>query len=176
MANLYTYLIASLPMLHFGMKPPFSLERFLKMCEEFIPEKDFRVLNALPQAAEYAAEIIEQPVVRQWVEFDTALRNELVKIRASRKHSEAGKYLRKDYYTGSGLAPLALSAQRNPSLLEAEKMLDEARWRTLEDLAFGHYFDLEFLIIYAYKLRILKRWEKIDSVDKTALLEQTLPN
>jgi hypothetical protein len=49
MAEFYPYLIASLPMLHFGMKPPFSFERFLEICDRLIPDKDFQVLLTLPR-------------------------------------------------------------------------------------------------------------------------------
>ena len=163
-------------MLHSGMNPPFSLERFLKICEELIPEKDFQLLNTLPQAEAYSEKQARHPTVQGWIEFDSGLRNELVRTRASRKHVDPGKYVRSDGYSGSSLMPVALAAQRNPSVIDAEKMLDETRWKALEELAFGHYFDLEFLITYAYKLMILERWEKIRNADKAALLEQTLHN
>lgn len=50
-----------------------------------------------------------------------------------------------------------------------EKILDEARWQVLDDLGFGHYFDMDSLILYAYKLKILERWEKIYTQDKERL-------
>ena len=55
-------------------------------------------------------------------------------------------------------------------------MLDQARWAKLDELSFGHYFDLEALIIYAYKLRLLERWEKIRTADKERLLENAEKN
>jgi len=177
MANFYTYLIASLPMLNFGMKLPFSFERFLEICRQLIPEKDFQLLSALPQANEYLNErLLRRPIIQKWVEFDLALRNELTKARAVRKHLDSAKYLRPDADNSHSLTLFALSAQRNPSLIEAEKMLDEARWKALEELSVGHYFDFDFLIIYAYKLLLLQRWEKIQGADKTGLLKQVLRN
>jgi len=41
-------------------------------------------------------------------------------------------------------------------------------------LSTGHYFDLDLLITYAYKLLILQRWENIREADKKILLEQSL--
>lgn len=160
-------------MLHFGAKPPFSFEQFLGICRGLIPENDFKLLSALPLPEDYSQKP-QHPLIRKWVEFDIALRNELVKIRAARKHIEAAKYLRSDGYSGQSLAALASAAQRNPLLAEAEKMLDQARWNTLEELASGHYFDLDFLIIYAYKLLIVERWEKVRIADKTEQLEEVL--
>ena len=44
----------------------------------------------------------------------------------------------------------------------------------MDELATGHYFDLDFLISYALKLLILERWERINSADKPRLLEEVL--
>ena len=48
------------------------------------------------------------------------------------------------------------------------------RWKALEELALGHYFDVGVLITYAYKLMILQRWENIRSAEGMILLEQAL--
>ena len=174
MPNFYTYLIASLPMLHFGMKPPFSFERFLEVCRQFIPEKDFQLLSTLPQPGQYSAKGIRHQIIQKWIEFDVALRNEVVKIRATKKHIEPATYLRPGGHSGSSFAPAIMAANINTSILDAEKTLDETRWKALEELSTGHYFDLDLLITYAYKLLILQRWENIREADKTILLEHAL--
>jgi hypothetical protein len=174
MADFYPYLIASLPMLHFGMKPPFSFERFLEMCRRFIPEKDYQLLRTLPQPPQYTEHGKRPPILRRWVAFDGALRNELVRIRAARRHTEPATYLRPGGYRGSSLVPVVTAATMNASVLDAEKNLDEIRWKALEELATGHYFDLDVLITYAYQLLILQRWEQIRSADGTVLLGQAL--
>ena len=174
MADLYPYLIASLPMLHFGTKPPYSFDRFLEICSPLIPEKDFHLISTLPQAAHYADEGKRHPIIQKWIEFDTGLRNELVRIRATRKHLEPAPYLRSDGYTGSSLAPALMAVNINSSILDTEKALDETRWKALEELTTGHYFDLEFLITYAYKLQILQRWENIRTAEGANLMEQAL--
>jgi hypothetical protein len=83
-------------------------------------------------------------------------------------------YLRPGGYSSSSLAPAVMTANINTSVLDAEKILDETRWKVLDELATGHYFDLDLLITYAYKLLILQRWESIRSADGTILLEQAL--
>jgi len=176
MADFYPYLIASLPMLHFGMKPPFSFERFLEVCSPFIPKKDSQLLRTLPHPEHYVEKGTRQRSIRKWIEFDSALRNELVRIRATKKHIDPAMYLRPDGYTGSSLAPAGMAANMTTSVLDAEKTLDETRWKALEELATGHYFDLDVLITYAYHLLILQRWEDIRSADGTILLEQALPH
>ena len=173
MANYYIYLISSLPLLLFGMKPPFTFERFLILSDGLIPEEDVTVIKNSSIFGEYDY-TVKQPTLKKWVEYDTALRNELVRLRAARKHLEPAKYLREDIYVDSSIPHIALAALRNPSILEGERFLDLERWKFLDELSMGHYFDLDFLIIYALKLLILERWEAIRSPDKSKLLEDVL--
>lgn len=173
MPSRYTYLISSLPTLHFGIRPVFSFEKFIAYCQRFTSEADTEILKKASITGEYDIEAAH-PMLKKWQEFDTALRNELVKIRASRKHIEPAKYLRRDRFPREFITHIAISAHRSPSLLEAEKILDQERWRCLDEFSFGHYFDLDFLIIYALKLLILERWEKINTQDKAQALEEAL--
>jgi hypothetical protein len=174
MADFYPYLIASLPMLHFGMKTPFSFERFLELCRPHIPKKDYLLLRSLPQPGQYFEQGKRHPVIQKWIEFDTGLRNELVRRRAQKKHIEPATYLRPDSYSVSSVSTAVLAATIHTSVLDAEKTLDEMRWKALEDLATGHYLDLDFLITYSIKLLILQRWENIRSADGRILLEHVL--
>jgi hypothetical protein len=174
MAEFYPYLIASLPMLHFGMKPPFSFERFLEICDQLIPKKDFQVLRMLPRPEQYFEKGKRHFIVERWIEFDSALRNELVRIRATKKHLDPVTYLRPDGSRGSFPLPAGMAAAIHTSLPDAERILDETRWKALEELTTGHYFDLAVLITYAYKLLILQRWETIHSAHGSNLLEDVL--
>lgn len=170
----YTYFISSLPMLHFGMKPPFSSERFLKMCEGLISEQDIYILKNLPMRdGDFNPSAGHNPIIQGWLAFDAALRNELVKIRSQYKHVDPLKYLRQGPRADFLLGHIGLSAHRNPSLLEGEKSLDQARWEALDELQAGHYFDADFLLVYGYKLKLLERWDRINTADKTKLLEET---
>lgn len=67
-----------------------------------------------------------------------------------------------------------MNAHRNPSILEAERMLDGERWCMLDELSLGHYFDIDFLIVYALKILILERWERIRTADSTGKLQEIL--
>jgi len=171
MAAYYTYLISSLPMLQFGMEPPFSFEGFIERCQGLIPDAQIDTLKMVPEVWAYEG---GQPTLKKWRTFDKKLRNELVKLRAARKHLDPVKYLRKDGYVEPYIIHIAMGAIRNTSILEGEKMLDEARWQALEELSLGHFFDIDFLIIYAQKLLILERWERIRIADKTQLLQEVL--
>jgi Protein of unknown function (DUF2764) len=167
MVNFYPYLISSLPMLVFSAPPPFSFAEFIERCAELIPQDDLEALRSL-SVEEPSGSL--NPVIRKWLRFNITLKNELVKVRAARKRVSAEDYLRPDGYAEPSFYYLALAAHRNLCPLEGEKILDIARWNFLDELSFGHYFDLDLVIIYAYKLLILERWEKINTADREALL------
>jgi hypothetical protein len=40
-------------------------------------------------------------------------------------------------------------------------MIDEARWKYLDELSAWHLLDLDYLIIYGLKLKILGRYQRI---------------
>jgi len=153
----YTYLISSLPVLRFGVKPPFSFEKFLNIASDSISESDIEILKECTGICESIYSKTQATSQKQCA-FETALRNALVKIRASRKRIDPFKYLRPDGGGDLYITNLAMNAYKNPSILESEKILDEERWHALDELSVGHYFDLDFFIIYANKLMILEKW------------------
>jgi len=174
MPTYFTYFISSLPMLHFGARPPFSYTRFLKMAEGLIPETDIELFSRLPRLDVESMPSVQNETIDRYFEFEKMLRNELVRVRSQRRHLDPAKYLRGDGYTELTITHLIQNALRNPSIIEAEKMLDAARWEFLDGLAAGHYFDTEFLTVYAYKLLLLERWERIRAADQPRLLEEAL--
>jgi hypothetical protein len=172
----YTYLIASLPMLNFFTKPPFSLEDFFIKCEHLIPAIEFKILL---RACQQDSDILDGQGIaslKQWSGFETALRNELVRVRAARKKIDPLKFLRLPDSPQAEISHVALAAYRSISILEAEKILDQARWNFLEALSLGHYFDLDYLLTYGLKLKILERWDKIQKADKEHLLNTAVAN
>lgn len=174
MSGYYTYLIASLPMLQFAGKPPFSFSDFLGLCRGLISEEEIGLLSQVEKIEGLVYKGKGAPTLKRRQEFEVALRNELIKIRAARRHLDADKYLRGDIFIEPHISRLAISAQRSTSIIEAEKILDQGRWNMLEESSCGHYFDFDYLIVYALKLLILERWEKVGAADKARLLSETL--
>jgi hypothetical protein len=172
--NYYIYLMSSLPSLTFGVKPPFTFGNFLSRCEGLISDEGMGLIRSV--AAQGLNCVNQENVtLKKWMAFETMLRNELVKIRASRKKVDPAKYMREDgcpesVYT----AHIAINAYRRPSPLDAEKALDLDRWRYLDELAIGHYFDIDVMIIYACKLIMLEKWDKIQSAENQKILEGVL--
>ena len=172
MSAYYTYLISSLPTLAFGVKPPFSFEVFIQKCGTLIPDTETEVISRISSRGAFALQDEGSEVLKKWRYFDINLRNELVKVRAARKKVDPLKYLRHNEYLEPQVIHIASLSLRNPSIFEAERALDLERWRLLDEISFGHYFDFDTLIIYALKLLILERWAKIESADKERIMQE----
>ncbi len=171
MAGYYIYLISSLPMLHFGAKPPFTMGKFLSACAELIDPGDLEILKGSLDD-DLSEDRDAPPVIKRWRDFSIALKNELVKIRSARRHIDASRFLRRDGYADQWISHIAIGAYRNQSILEGERTLDGERWKFLDELSIGHYFDIELLMIYARKLSILERWDRVRTADAKKLLEE----
>jgi len=176
MPNYHPYLISSLPFLQFGMKAPFEFKRFLQLAGDSIPKSELAILEncsgTIAEPQKYKHD--EERIVKIWRDFEFELRNELVKIRARRLHKDAASYLRTGADAEPSFAHTIGEIARQPNPLEVERLLDVLRWRKLDELCFGHYFDIEFLFIYAQKLLILERWDNIRSADKQKLISRVL--
>jgi len=171
MPGYYTYLVASLPSLVFGSKAPMSPEELLSACKGLVPEADLALLKQVNLLDSCELRSFNNPALRSWADFDTALRNELVVLRAGRKKTDPSRFLRQDGSLDSYIRHAAMAAYRSTSILEAERMLDAARWYALDDASLGHYFDIDTLLVYLLKLKIMERWDNIEKADKEAALK-----
>jgi len=174
MPSYYIYLITSLPFLYFGAKPPLSLEEFFEACAGNIKDSDLVKIKEAIEGPDYRAGLDAPQILKKWGAFNLALRTELAHLRAARKKVDPSKYASPGIFIPSLTAHIAALAFRNRNIIEAEKALDLARWNFLDEALLGHYFDIDFLIAYALKLRMLTRWDKVNNADKEALLKESL--
>lgn len=172
MANFYPYLISTLPFLNFKDSLPFSFERFLDICKDFILEEELNLLKNLKSLEIQDLRVKGAKTLKRWLDFEYSLRNELVRQRALRKHIDSNKYVKDWDVFDFDVQSIALVSIRNPSLIEAELILDMARWNKLEEISFGHFFDIDFLVVYGLKLLILERWERFKKVEKSKIFEE----
>jgi len=151
----YYFVTASLPMLQYDRPAGVTRAYFLDLCRAHMQPYDFTLLERAlifdcsgrePCPAVYG-------LYRTW---ETALRNELVLLRAAKAGKDAVRYLKE----GEGLTGMSAFARRvfdEASPLQAEELTDRARWQYLEDLEIGHFFDLSKLVVYYLKLQLLER-------------------
>ena len=149
----YYYTVASLPTVLLDQDPPITSEYFLDTCRYTISEKDYQILQSARLLPE---EVTGHPALEQWNAWETALRNELAKLRAANTGMDAEPYLREGG-NGSGSFETAREAAGAANPAAGEDVLDMARWRYLDDMGTGHIFDMTALIIYYLKLQIAER-------------------
>lgn len=177
MGSYYIYLISSLPALQFNTRPPFGREDFLAKCKGLVPEGELALLSGICREESVFLDQTEaKGVLGKWARFEIILRNELVRARASRKKTDPSNFLRQPDDFDAQIGHLAMAAYRSASILDAEKMLDQARWDFLESVSSGHYFDFDFLSAYILKLIILERWDNLRKADKEFLFNRAIAN
>lgn len=174
MAGNYVYILSALPVLHFGHKAPLSYEAFLSSCRTLVDEKEMILLEQLLSWDRVSPIEGSPELLEPWRLFEVGLRNELATLRSARLQKDAAPYIRPEGLWDPQMIHAAANALRQP-ILDAARMLDEERWKKMEELSLGHYFDMDVLLFYALKLLILIRWDKVRSADKERVLEEVLP-
>ena len=162
MSNKYYYLIASLPLLEFGMKPPLSSEDFLTECKKLLALQDYALVKKVLEPGDLTRPS-NNKFLSQWMNFIQNFRNELAWIRSTEANKDPANYIRGQRIDDPNIVDLLAPAVEAEDPLSAEKLLDSARWQNLDELSQWHYFDLELLIVYAIKLKILERYQEIES-------------
>lgn len=153
----YYYTIASLPFLDFDSDPPLTEDEFLAACKNECNKRDFSLLEKTSLIPTDSP--ARQRLVDRFYAWERSLRNELVLLRAKKKGIDPDKYIQEGEVR---LEPVqvARGAFMNESPLASEKILNKARWMYLDQLEVGHYFDLERLLVYKLKLKILEQSAK----------------
>ncbi len=158
----YYFLISSLPFLLPSGPADVSEDDFLGTCKSNMTGDEYNILTrCLLDPVDPDDDAVSHPVLSEWRSWETSLRNELVRLRASALKMDPEDYIQE----GAGVAGLFEAAREavnmsNPQ--EAEYRLDRLRWSFLDEIEAGHFFDLEKLLIYYLKLQILKRHEAFD--------------
>jgi len=170
MSKAYFYFAATLPMLEFESASPFSLEDFLLDCERLLDKHDFETITNALEASE-PDESVENDLVKDWKEFSHNLRNEAAWIRATEANKDPVSVLRGARTADALITDIMMQTDKSPDPLTTEKIIDQGRWKRLDELAAGHGFDLETIIVYAIKLKILSRYREIESAKGEDIFE-----
>lgn len=149
----YYFTVASLPLLRPGIDPPLSWEEYVKMCGVELSEADRNKVSQLSLNPDQIKE--SRGILFRWKEWETALRNSLVEVRSKAKGKPADdKREMVGLYRHDALMKQLVQFE---SPLEAEVLIDKARWAFLEEEEMGHFFDLQILLVYGLKLLVLHR-------------------
>jgi len=164
----YYYLVASLPTLEFGANPPLTTEEFLSQCVQHLSRPDLSVIQKIIQQ-EKADTDMKNIFFKQWEGFNHNIRNEMAYFRARRAGKDPAVYVRGERSTDPLYAELVAEASKGNDPLATEKIFDRRRWQFLDDQVRFHYFDLDILMVYALKLKILERYQAIASAKGKAI-------
>ena len=161
MKEQYYYVISSLPYLSVNVKPLIGKKDFLANCRNYLKRTDFDMLESV-SLFDVEENDLPPGVIRDFFRWERGIRNVLVRLRAKSLGLEPDEFI-KDEIVDHSQALLAEKAFNANSPLMAEEILNKARWRYLDELEFGHYFDIERLVAFFIKLQILERIFSFDA-------------
>lgn len=170
---MYYYTVSSLPYLQLEGEVHVTVDEFLEMCAVELSAGDIalvRSVKLIPEPSDLVHGSDTPRAARAYYEAEAALRNELARLRAGRLGWEAEDYIRtggegEDFTSDVHVAERARETFQSESPLEAELLMNRARWAILDELEIGHYFDLDRLVIYYLKLLIMDRRIRMNAAD-----------
>jgi hypothetical protein len=156
----YYYFVAQLPSLVYGQEPPMSSAHFRDLARGQLDEADMALLGELDPARSGPSYTAAPPVtgcdfIDQWRDWERALRLNLARLRALKLKREGTADPPPVPADAAGAAQQALAVPESP--LEADALLDRARWSAIERLQGIPYFDRNTVFAYLLKLLIMER-------------------
>ena len=184
--NNYEYIVASLPVLRLDdLKAGKGLaERLLGEIRSQLSGRDNALLDFLLQSydpdrlnADFYKRALahKNRFVREWFAFDLDLRNTVV------------AYLNDSLGREKGMDQLMLEGREEAEfperakadailhgtdILDRERGLDELRWQKIDEITLMDYFDLEVILGFVCKLKIIDRWLQLDPESGRALFRK----
>ncbi len=150
MTNKYYYLVASLPYLKFEEKPPISKKKFIDECAKWLTPSDMEIILAAEKGCQ-KIRCANAEALKEWKTFEGDLSKELAAIREARKKGEEIK-----------TSEMFRNILREETPLLMEEKLERARWSFLEEKETEHFFDVNWLIVYFLKIKIMERMAQFD--------------
>ncbi|MDR2617466.1 MAG: DUF2764 domain-containing protein [Treponema sp.] len=157
----YYYLAAQLPYLIYGQQVPMSSSAFKELAKGAMDKAEGDVLDfcalGFPGHAENRQAAPE--FVRNWLDWERVLRLNLARGRAQKLRRDGSDQRAAadapEYPADAANAAKAALAQESP--LEAEILLDKARWAAIENLQGIDAFSETAMYAYLLKLLLMER-------------------
>ncbi len=160
MRKQYYYIITSLPHLSLSEGPYIRKDEFLATCKDYLKRADFDMLESVNLFDTEENDVFPS-AIRRFFRWERGMRNVLVRLRAKSMGLGPDQFISGEIADHSQVL-LAEEAFNAISPLMAEEVLNKARWKCLDELEFGHYFDIERLVVFFIKLQILERISSFD--------------
>ena len=184
--NNYEYIVASLPVLRLDdLKTGKGLaEKLLGEIRSQLSGRDNAVLDFLLLSydpdqlnADFYKRALahKNRFVREWFAFDLDLRNTVVAYLNDSLGREKGR----DQLLLEGREELefperakAEAILHGDDILDRERGLDELRWHKINEITLMDYFNLEVILGFVCKLKIVDRWLQLDPDSGRALFHK----
>ncbi len=147
----YYYLVATLPTLRLDGPLSLTTETFLSLCKPLVGKQHYSLL-----CKAVSGQPASHPFLAAYQHFETMVTKELVEQR-SRKLSLSDPAYRNDADKEGRISDTVRQALALDNVLEAELLLLSLHWKFLDELATLHTFDIEALLSFALKLKLLQR-------------------
>ncbi|MBO4571682.1 MAG: DUF2764 family protein [Bacteroidales bacterium] len=171
MAN-YQYIIAGLP----DFQPDFEARDFdydevVNFIRSQCSEKDCGYIDWLEAGAEeknighlFYSSVTSSPCkfLRHWFAFDRRVREAKV------AYLDGGKPSVDDVPEAGDL----MAIFSTPNIMEREKQLDAYYWKKADDLVLYDLFDIDVILAFIAKARIVRRWNRLDPATGAEFFKQ----
>jgi hypothetical protein len=152
-------LVASLPYLRFGEKPPMGRVAFESACASRL---DVAEMEAVRAALENRCPPGADAVALEWWNGEVLLRNAVIRLRAKNRSADAARFTQPCPDCRVWIERRVTDAFTRADPLEQEADLDRARWALADELALSGPFAFPGILAFAVKLRIAERWAGLD--------------
>ena len=163
----YFYLAAQLPYLVYGQKPPMSSAEFRDLAKPLLSSHDkvfFDMVDLDPGLKDQTGPSYSESAppcgcafIDKWREWERTLRLNLARQRAGKGKHEGGVPMEAPVLPTDAVSAVSRAIAASESPLEAELILDKARWEAIEALQGIEYFHRNTIFAYLLKLLILER-------------------
>ncbi len=184
--NNYEYIVASLPVLRPDDRGSDSLDA-AGLIEEIRAQLSGRDAAALDRLLDgYDADKLDEAFyrdvlhhgsrfIREWFGFDLDLRNTTVSFLNTQLERPAGQDLLLLPEREEVEFPEEEKARdilHGTDILARERGLDELRWQKIDEITWMDYFDLDAILGYVARLKIIDRWLQLDPDSGRALFRR----
>jgi len=144
--------ISALPYLTYDGEAAPEIDEFLDACRTTLKPEDWDLVSSIELGSDEHDS--DNPTYAAWLKWERSLRSELARLRAQKRSVDSAPFVKEAAHSQVVL-DTARSAFAETAPEHAEEILLRAMWRCLDDLEVGHHFDVDKLIVYFLKLRIL---------------------
>ena len=163
------YLVASLPHLRFGEKPPLDVGAFRAACVGHLPADETSAIEAALENCEPPAGLASN----HW-NHEVQLRDAVVRARAKNRGTDASRFLKPFEGFSATIEKMVSDALNRSNPLEQEEDIDRIRWALADELALTGPFGFPGVLAFAIKVRIAERWAGLDETAGQKKVEELI--